>query len=285
MKVTGVIVMLFLLIATPGYTGLVDHNKNCVIATTNSEAVLTANGSVYRIVNGAWQLQNVTPLPVPVSEVDYWEWGGQGLWIIDSSGNFWKLPGDIGPWVNFGSPPNCQPVAVTLQSLYGERVDDVVRIIWEVSLSVPNNVTFRVYRDNFGPVSSPLAGQQTYEFVDTDAPWGELTYWLLEVSDGIEYRHGPVKVSAMPKPELSLENHPNPFNPTTTIHYTVPDAGKVTLAVYDVNGRLIENLINGEYREAKAYEVTYKPDTTTGVYFVRLTVGKQTTAQKIVLLK
>ncbi|MFC1663427.1 SMP-30/gluconolactonase/LRE family protein [Patescibacteria group bacterium] len=85
--------------------------------------------------------------------------------------------------------------------------------------------------------------------------------------------------------DLLLYSYPNPFNPTTTIRYTVPKAGKVTLAIYDVRGRLIESLVQNEFREPKQYEIQYEPAKASGVYFVRLTVGKHSTTQKIVLLK
>lgn len=85
--------------------------------------------------------------------------------------------------------------------------------------------------------------------------------------------------------EAGLEIYPNPFNPVTTITYDIARPGRVTLAVYDVNGRLVETLINGEHRETGRYSISYRAELATGVYFVRLTTGGEEVARKMVLLK
>ncbi len=65
---------------------------------------------------------------------------------------------------------------------------------------------------------------------------------------------------------LGLGNHPNPFNPSTEIRFTLPEAGKVRVAVYDMKGQLVQELVDGrqsagehrvawEGRDAKGREV------------------------------
>ncbi|MCX6640029.1 MAG: T9SS type A sorting domain-containing protein [bacterium] len=79
--------------------------------------------------------------------------------------------------------------------------------------------------------------------------------------------------------------YPNPFNPTTTISFTLPDAGSVKLSVFDVNGREVANLVNG-YRTAGSHNVTFDAShLTSGVYIYRLFIGDQTASGKMVLLK
>ncbi|TKJ37941.1 hypothetical protein CEE37_13330 [candidate division LCP-89 bacterium B3_LCP] len=84
----------------------------------------------------------------------------------------------------------------------------------------------------------------------------------------------------------SLEqNYPNPFNPATVISYKLPDASRVHLSVYDVNGRLVADLING-WRDAGAHQVTFDgSDLPSGVYFAKLQAGDFNHTQKIILLK
>ncbi|MFH1862319.1 MAG: T9SS type A sorting domain-containing protein, partial [bacterium] len=81
------------------------------------------------------------------------------------------------------------------------------------------------------------------------------------------------------------QNYPNPFNPTTNIIFALPEAGKVTLSVYNVNGQLVANLVNG-YREAGNHVVTFDATgMTSGVYFYQITVGDYTAIQKMTLVK
>ncbi len=83
---------------------------------------------------------------------------------------------------------------------------------------------------------------------------------------------------------------PNPFNPTTTIHYDLATQAKVDLKVYDVAGRLVRALV-GETRPAGSHQVVWDGrdgrgnPTASGVYFVRMIADSQVFTKKMVLLK
>jgi hypothetical protein len=82
-----------------------------------------------------------------------------------------------------------------------------------------------------------------------------------------------------------LQNYPNPFNPTTTINYQLPQAGFVTLKVYDVLGNEIETLVNEE-KPAGTYKLTWDAENLPGgVYFYRIRTESYTKTRKMVLLK
>jgi hypothetical protein len=69
------------------------------------------------------------------------------------------------------------------------------------------------------------------------------------------------------------QNHPNPFNPSTTIAYTLPTESYVTLQVYDMQGRVVATLADG-FKEAGTYQAPW--DATlmaSGVYLYRLVAG------------
>ena len=82
-----------------------------------------------------------------------------------------------------------------------------------------------------------------------------------------------------------LTAYPNPFNPSTTIHFTVGERCRVSLQVYDVIGRLIATLVDEE-KSAGVYAVPWNPSNQpTGVYFCRLAAGEKSQGQKLILMK
>ena len=89
---------------------------------------------------------------------------------------------------------------------------------------------------------------------------------------------------------LSVSNYPNPFNPRTTVKYTVPSRGIVDIDVYDANGARVATLFHGE-RNAGAYSIDWDGRTddaavaASGVYFARITHNGAVRSQKMVLLK
>ena len=84
----------------------------------------------------------------------------------------------------------------------------------------------------------------------------------------------------------SLEqNYPNPFNPSTEIEFKVPQAGLVSLKVFDLLGKEIVTLIN-EHKSVGAYKVNFDASRLpSGVYFYTLQAGNFVSTKKMVLLK
>ena len=99
--------------------------------------------------------------------------------------------------------------------------------------------------------------------------------------------NGQILTSASPKPKIfSLDqNYPNPFNPSTTIRYGLPENEKVTIDIYDILGREVAELVNGE-AAAGYHEVKFDGSKlSSGIYFYRLTAGSFTQIHKMLLLK
>ena len=89
----------------------------------------------------------------------------------------------------------------------------------------------------------------------------------------------------IPKEYGIEQNYPNPFNPVTSIRYSIPEAGLVTLKIYNSIGKQILSLVN-EVKQAGYYNLKF--DATllpSGVYFYRLQAGKFAETKKMVLLK
>jgi hypothetical protein len=95
----------------------------------------------------------------------------------------------------------------------------------------------------------------------------------------------------IPRAAMSLEqNHPNPFNPVTTIRFTLPSQGFVDMKVYDVSGRAVRTLVSeempaGEHRVLWDGRNNGGGPVASGVYFYRIVAGNQTATRKMVLLR
>ena len=92
---------------------------------------------------------------------------------------------------------------------------------------------------------------------------------------------------ATPMPTAITLNgaYPNPFNPSTNISFEIPQEMHINLAVYDINGRMVTELMNG-VKSADAYNVVWNANlNASGVYFVKLTAGNAIHTQKIMLIK
>jgi beta-lactamase superfamily II metal-dependent hydrolase len=93
------------------------------------------------------------------------------------------------------------------------------------------------------------------------------------------------EIVSMPSDFQLYQNFPNPFNPSTVIKFQIPDASVVTLKVYDLLGREVSSLVNGQL-EAGNHETVWNADKyPSGIYIYRLSAGNFTETRKMLLLK
>lgn len=91
---------------TQGGPGNVDHSGGFIVATSGDQWILTADGRTFGIGSRALVEEHSTPLPLPVSQIKYWEFG-RWIYIVDMNDSIWLLTeGETGPWVNLGRPPS-----------------------------------------------------------------------------------------------------------------------------------------------------------------------------------
>ena len=82
-----------------------------------------------------------------------------------------------------------------------------------------------------------------------------------------------------------FQNHPNPFNPSTIISYSIPKRSHVTIKVFDLLGRQVAELVN-EDKPAGNYNVTFDGSKlSSGVYFYSITAGSVRQTKKMMLVK
>jgi hypothetical protein len=177
------------------------------------------------------------------------------------------------------------------------RAGSDVEVRWDFSNDEPVD-TYTLYRRDEG-AALPFAISQgpadaTRSFVDrTVAPGTTYRYELVvRTRDGDEFRSETATVTTA---DLSLalrQNHPNPFNPQTTIPFDVPGAGtsRVRLFVMDAAGRLVRTLVD-EAMPGGSHAVVWNGRdqrggaVSSGVYFYVLDVGGERRTRKMVLLK
>jgi ligand-binding sensor domain-containing protein len=165
---------------------------------------------------------------------------------------------------------------------------DEANVKWFVSHSLYSfdGTTWKAY-------SEPTWGD-TYNCIAIDK---DGTKWLGGVRMGVlSFREtdgastGVITADALPKGFAILGNSPNPFNPSTTISFSLPAAGKANLTIYDITGRKVRTLISGQMsagnhsanwdgRDESGIPVS------SGVYFVHLRAESASTAARMLLLK
>jgi hypothetical protein len=178
-----------------------------------------------------------------------------------------------------------------------------VLISWK-TISEIDNYGFRVEKSNNGTEYSEIpnsftAGNGTtnrafeYSFTDNSALPGSWFYRLVQIDlDGSVHYGSAVKVDVLagiadsaPATFELQQNWPNPFNPKTVVSCQWPVASKVRLVVYDMLGREVETLLDGQMEPGRR-EVTF--DATglaSGVYVYRLTAGSYVESKRMALAK
>lgn len=85
--------------------------------------------------------------------------------------------------------------------------------------------------------------------------------------------------------DLAVSSYPNPFNPVTTIDYTIPEEAEVNLAVYNLLGEEVQSLVNG-LKEQGRYSYRFSAgELSSGVYICRLQMKNEVRMTKLLLLK
>jgi phosphatidylserine/phosphatidylglycerophosphate/cardiolipin synthase-like enzyme len=140
---------------------------------------------------------------------------------------------------------------------------------WSSSANDQNNENTLIVHD------PDVANQYLQEFAARYAQFGGADTIRVGVEQ-IDTRPGMVALG---------QNFPNPFRNATQIDYALPRAEQVTLAIFDVQGRLVQALVH-QRQIAGHYRVTVAPrGLQSGTYFYRLAVGREVLQRKLLLVK
>lgn len=195
-------------------------------------------------------------------------------------------------------------LSVELSQFSGEYKNGKVQITWRTESEV-NNRGFNLYRksesdDKFLKINSGLiegAGNssQPVEYSYTDAevvPGASYTYKLedIETTGNSEFSDEitvDIPETAMEVPDkFDLTSlYPNPFNPVLTIEFDIPQQDIVNIAVYDLCGQKVEQLLNNS-RNAGSYSISWNASQySSGIYFVKMISNNNVITKRCVLIK
>ena len=191
------------------------------------------------------------------------------------------------------------PLPVEMAGFEARTKSDAVRLIWQTA-SEKNNAGFEVQRRAGGTssweeidfVDSKAEGGTTneplsYRFTDEDLPFAadRLEYRLRQVDlDGTATLTDPVSIERTVE-ELQLKKtFPNPARSQATVRFAVPQRQEVTLELYDVLGRQVQTVSDGEVQGRRELQVDLS-GLASGMYFLRLNAEGQTETQRLTVVR
>ena len=194
--------------------------------------------------------------------------------------------------------PEDVKVGTMLASFAAVLGEAAIKVSWTL-LEADENVRFGVLRaeasGSFEEIVSPAISRDglAFSLSDGSVEPGTTYRYRVNVADkaGSRTLFETQGISTPAMPLTLNQNHPNPFNPSTTIGYYLPVDASVTLEVYDSSGRLVARLLNGAKQAKGTHSVTWSGldaqgrSVSSGMYFYRLQSGKETLSRKMILLR
>jgi hypothetical protein len=190
------------------------------------------------------------------------------------------------------------PLPVELSSFSAVILENGVMLKWKTETEV-SNYGFEVQRSNsnvqnqnwqtvgfvegHGNSNSP----KDYSFIDENVIAGKYSYRLKQIDTDGKFDYSKVVEVDFGSPvkyELS-HNYPNPFNPSTTIRYSVSESSMINLSIFNSLGEKIEELVN-EVKEPGVYTVKFDAKKyPSGTYLYRIQSDNFASTKKMILVK
>jgi hypothetical protein len=180
-----------------------------------------------------------------------------------------------GSWILEAYQPDASTFTVVLYSMSRQTINPGSGTI----------LRFSVDASSPGPTDSVRVGLSGVVAADLEAR--EIA---VETRDIAWAERDPASVPRLDGPAQLGENYPNPFNPSTTIPFTLGQPAQVELGVYDLAGRLVKTLVS-EYRWAGHYSATWMGDdeagrdVASGMYVLWLRAGHQNVSHRVILTR
>lgn len=248
----------------------VDKNNVVWVGINNREGgAFSFDGNVWKRYYPPDGTPNLPVLSIAVDRHNV-KWFSMGNGIFCFDGVTWtRITGKNGERIT------ANKILIDLQDVkWFLRDQEVIRydgLTWETHVLVPPGTAGRIY----------------CSVVDQDN-----VKWFSLMNNGVVSIDDRTQVSVHEDEShgFTILNRPNPFNPSTTISFTLPEPGKAELTVYDITGRKVRELLS-ERRSAGAHSVIWDGRdgsgraASSGVYFARLHYGNHVAAKRMVLVR
>jgi hypothetical protein len=244
--------------------GFIDEARICVASTTpfggpSATITLTPSGA---------------PIQIPAI-------GGTFTYnIAVASASSTQVTGSV--WCNVTLPsgsvygPTLGPVTITL--------NPGVTLNRNRNQAVPGSAPAGsyVYHGYVGNYPGGAWDQDDFPFTKLGSDEAGIAGWF---NSGEPFPDEMASNAILPQQCILAQNFPNPFNPTTEICFALPQAGRITLKVFNTAGQLVATLAQG-YRPAGWQKITWDAaGLATGLYLVQLNSAGLTLTQKAILIK
>lgn len=256
------------------------------VQPTDGNVVITgcySCGSTWRTRNGGatWTQINISSSNYQIAIIDSMnQFAAQGA-------GFYRLESDYF-------------VPVELASFTGQVIGNDVLLDWTTATEL-NNKGFEIEQssDNqnfnrvgFVPGFGTTSESKSYSFRISDAPSGKQYYRLKQIDfDGTSTTYNSVEIDGPVIREFALyQNHPNPFNPSTTINFSLQTESNVTIKIFNMLGQQIASILSSDL-SAGIHNVDFNAqDLSSGAYIYTLEARGNngnvfTSTKKMLLLK
>jgi len=237
---------------------------------------------------------SITTEPITQTTFQYFTTGGysQSYWVVAEY--------DTG----VSAPSNAVPHAISYipaSNLQATSEENGVRLTWEYNYPLTFVSGFRITRDGT-IINLPTIDEPVLTYLDTTIPTtGTYTYVvrvLYTSPSGVSLPTNEVSIYHVSEEDFIepimltqlKNNYPNPFNPQTSIHFTIANDTTVKLNVYNIKGQLVTTLLNKRLLKGEHTTVWNGKDqlgnaVSSGVYFYKMDTESYSSLKKMVLLK
>jgi len=190
------------------------------------------------------------------------------------------------------------PVELTSFTATANRLN--AQLKWSTATE-KNNYGFEIERRSVEIANAPWAkvgfvqgagtsaSPKNYSYTDASAASGRYTYRLKQIDNNGAFTYSQsaeVELGLVAKVLTLSDSYPNPFNPATTIEFTLAKDGRAALKVYNAVGQEVAELFNGEALAGRIIQTHFDASRlASGIYFSRLQVDGKSLVKRMMLIK